>query len=267
MTVTTLLEANLSNLGLDPLQIREFVAYLSRARSPEAVAARLNLEIMRNFTRQGEDPNATTWYWDEGVSRYRNDVGQFISRSEVVDLLGQSLKTAENATDQLANMVSSGQLGAEEWKLAMQREIKDEYIREYMLGRGGTGMMNSSDWGSVGGMLKEQYRYLDGFAEQVKEGNLTEGQIAVRSNMYIDSALEGYERAHMRAAIEGGMDEEEWEFGATENHCEDCEEYAGMGWQPIGTFPFPGDGSTKCLTNCGCHKHYRNSSTGEEFED
>ena len=40
-------------------------------------------------------------------------------------------------------------------------------------------------------------------------------------------------------------------------HCPDCISFAAEGWQPIGHFPTPCDGSTQCLVNCQCHKEYR----------
>ena len=62
------------------------------------------------------------------------------------------------------------------------------------------------------------------------------------------------------------FDEELWVLGIAE-HCEDCVYYAGMDWQPIGTVPTPGDGSTQCIVNCYCHKEYHNSRTGDIYSE
>ncbi len=93
---------------------------------------------------------------------------------------------------------------------------------------------------------------------------LPEEQIRARVGMYVNSAREGYERAHERNAKALGMTEEKWELGEAE-HCDDCVAYAAQGWQPIGTFPNPGDGSTQCLTNCKCHVIYQNPETGARY--
>ncbi len=135
----------------------------------------------------------------------------------------------------------------------LMEEMKGEYIRQYLLGIGGADKMTASDWGSIGGMLREQYRYLKGFADSLV--GLSERQIAARIAMYINSAREAFERAKRKAA--SGATQERWVMDPEAEHCVDCVDYDSQGWQPIGTFPFPGDGSTECLTNCRCHKEYR----------
>ena len=126
--------------------------------------------------------------------------------------------------------------------------------------------MAAEDWGSIGGMLKEQYGWLKGFYQEVLAGDLSEAAIAMRARMYINSAREAYERALGRVAARAGMDEESWATGFVRTeHCEDCLGYEAEGWQEIGHFPTPGDGSTICLTSCHCSKHYRKASTGDEL--
>ena len=117
-----------------------------------------------------------------------------------------------------------------DWHEMMREEIKKEYLRQYVLGRGGKGSMTQADWGSVGGMLIEQYhgtkkhKGLDGFYAAVKAGDLSEDQIRARAAMYVNSAREGFERGQARA------------FGI-----------------PLDKLPMiPGRGDTQCLTNCAC---------------
>ena len=55
--------------------------------------------------------------------------------------------------------------------------------------------MTQSDWGRVGGLLSNQYRYLDNFAQEIANGTLTEAQIGARSGLYVDSATQAFERA------------------------------------------------------------------------
>jgi hypothetical protein len=215
------------------------------------------------ITRAGDNP--LTWFWDQGVSRFRSSNGQFMARAKVLEYTSQSMLETGKATETLASYVSNGALNSGSFGSLMREEIKKEYIRQYLLGRGGVNMMAPSDWGRIGGMLREQYRYLDGFVAEVEAGNLSEAQIAARARMYINSAREGFERATALVARDAGYDEEAWVLDGGE-HCGDCEGYAAEGWQEIGYFPFPGDGSTQCLTNCLCSKEYRQASTGNIFQ-
>ena len=203
-----------------------------------------------------------TWAWDPRSFRYRDTgTGRFLPRGEVLGYVDTSIHASSNVSGLLAGYVGDGTLSPADFRSLFREELKGEYIREYLLGIGGRGQMTQADWGSIGGMLADQYRYLDGFIAELEAGNLTPEQIAARVNMYVNSSREAFERAHGRVAGKAGCDEEIWSLGAAE-HCEDCVAYAAKGWQPIGTFPEPGEGATICMTNCKCSKSYRNSTTG-----
>lgn len=171
--------------------------------------------------------------WDVGAKRYRDtETGRFLSREAALGMADQSMQAGRSAVRTLAELVAGGQLSAEDWREKMRQEIKDEYIRQYLAARGGKSQMTQEDWGSIGGMLTEQYRYLDGFYGEVAAGSLSEGQIAARASMYVNSAREASERAHTRS----------------------------QGLPDLGRYP--GDGSTQCLTNCKCHLEIRETDEG-----
>lgn len=165
------------------------------------------------------------WGWDPRAKRYRNrDNGQFMARETVLGFVDRSLDTSSNYTRDLAELVDVRQISPSDWHARMRQEIKDEYIRQYLLGTGGRDQMRPADWGSVGGMIGDQYRYLRDFYAEIESGDLTEAQIRARAAMYINSAREAYERANARAQSGGTL-----------------------------VLPaYPGDGSTICLTNCRC---------------
>lgn len=205
------------------------------------------------------------WGWDPTAKRYRDlDTGRFMLRSEVLAWVEESLDASTVATDQLAQFVIDGVVSPADFGLLMRQELKEEYIRQYLLGIGGRAQMTPADWGSIGGMLADQYRYLDRFVDEIATGELPPGSLLLRVRMYANSAREAYERAHLKNANALGMVEENWVLGDAE-HCSDCVAFAGMGWQPIGTFPFPGEGATECLTNCKCHKIYRDPASGRMY--
>jgi hypothetical protein len=205
------------------------------------------------------------WGWDPTAKRYRDlDTGRFMLRSEVLAWVEESLDASTVATDQLAQFVIDGVVSPADFGLLMRQELKEEYIRQYLLGIGGRAQMTPADWGSIGGMLADQYRYLDRFVVEISSGTIPPGSLLLRVRMYANSAREAYERAHLKNANALGMVEENWVLGDAE-HCSDCVAFAGMGWQPIGTFPFPGEGATECLTNCKCHKIYRDPASGRMY--
>lgn len=204
------------------------------------------------------------WLWDTDTAHHvlMSETGPQYLLSEAGQqvYVNASLRASSNATDFLASFVSDGTLSEAEWLRLMRQEIKEEYIRQYLIGRGGLPQMMPADWGSIGGMLKEQYHpYLQRFYGQL--GELSEAQIAARAKMYVLSSREGFERGKERAAIAAGFTEVFWLVDPTIENCPDCLAFQAMGWQLIADDPYegcvPGSACTVCLTHCGCTRLFQ----------
>jgi len=163
------------------------------------------------------------WTWDDNVKRYRDPTGKFISAKNLISLRDEFLANRMTIVNSLADDLATGKINIQQWTLSMRQEIKTAYMVEYELGIGGRNMMTFADFGSVGGQLSNQYRYLNNFAEEIAKGNLSPAQIQMRSRMYIDSATQSFERARS----------------------------ASMGMPQLPAYP--GDGQTVCRSNCKCN--------------
>jgi len=200
-------------------------------------------------------------------SGYRDTAtGRALSRASVGEQIDVMISASSDVTLTLSEMVDTGQITASSWNDAMRQEIKDNYIDQYLVGIGGLDQMNQEHWGSVGGMIADQYRYLDKFYDQVAAGDLSQGQINARSRMYINSSREAYERAQGRAALDRGFTQHMWVNSPAAATCDDCLTLQGQGWIPTseafvspstGEEALPGSGATICITNCHCHIEYK----------
>ena len=165
------------------------------------------------------------WSWLEKIKSFISNVTDRILGRDAVAAVGEAnteihVTEVRTLTDDL--ILDRIDVGA--WERGMREVIKESYLHEYLLGRGGASQLMAADYGSIGGMVGEQYKYLSGFAQEIAEGKLTAGHIGTRAAMYARSAREAFERGKGRA----------W----------------GV---PDGKLPaYPGDGSTQCLTNCAC---------------
>ena len=81
----------------------------------------------------------------------------------------------------------------------MRLAIKNEHLAQYMVGRGGKAQMTPRDYGIIGAILKEQYRYLDGFAADLAAGKLTPAQAIARARLYILNAQQSFWRGRSQA--------------------------------------------------------------------
>lgn len=163
--------------------------------------------------------------WDSANVQYTTADGRTLNHRDLLPMVDSSIQSAALRANALSSDLSSGLITSTAWRDGMRRQIKDEVIRMYMLGRGGREQMTEADWGSTGGMIADQYRFLERFFNELP--TLSPGQIAQRSEMYLRSAREAFNRAKVRAF--------------------------GLNVQALPAYP--GDGSTICLTNCGCDWH------------
>lgn len=209
------------------------------------------------------------WGYDPRLrgSGYRDlETGRILSKDAARGLMEVQIVAGGNVTNTLASMYVDEKISPADWKGAFRQELKDQYITQYVEGKGGRENMTPRDWGSVGGMLAEQYGYMDNFTEQLAESEWSEEYLANRMGLYINSSRQAYERALDREAPARGFTTKTWVTDPESETCEDCETLQGQGEIPVEE-PFvspstgasdilPGTGDTICLTNCQCHVEY-----------
>jgi len=164
------------------------------------------------------------WGYDPKSKRYRNlDTGRYAVFDNVLGWAREYAQASGQVVTVYSRYVAQGMLRVQDWQGLMRDEIKKQYINQYLVGRGGLNQMTQRDWGIIGRALRDQYRFLDGFAADVAAGKLSPAQIQARARMYVDAAHVALERGRAEA------------FG-------------------MPTLPaYPGDGQTQCLTNCRCN--------------
>ena len=164
------------------------------------------------------------WTYDVPSARYRDtSTGRFASHATILDGRDRFADTKALEVDRLTRRVTQGNIALNAWEQGMRDNIKDAYIAEYMLGKGGVNNMTQRDWGIIGRGLRDQYQYLRGFTNDLASGRISERQALARAQMYPNGAIKMFERGRSEA----------------------------MGMPPLPQYP--GDGQTRCLTNCRCH--------------
>ena len=194
--------------------------------------------------------------WEGGTARYRdNATGRFVAEATITKHIDHYNDTVvvQNVSKLADRLVGGMELDV--WQRAMSKEIKDAYLVNLQIGRGGKAQTTFADYGRIGGRLRFEYAHINAFAQQIKEGKLSAAQIAARAKQYANGPRTAFFDGVTAAKGEAGLTEERRVLNPAE-HCPDCEGYAAVGWVPIGTLPEPGEGS-RCYHNCRCHKEYR----------
>lgn len=187
--------------------------------------------------------------FDRAVQRYRNSKGQFISETKMLELTQRTIEQTQKDVNTIADLFVSQKISLSTWESQTAVALKQMHIQSYMLGRGGQKMMSQRDYGIVGDKLKQEYRYLDQFAQDIKAG-MSEAQFRARLRMYLNNARSSYQLAKREGHEKAGFKWERRKLAVAEN-CDPCINYAELGWQPIKTLPGIGD-RCDCRANCKC---------------
>lgn len=189
------------------------------------------------FDEEFSESAGSDWEWNQRSKTYRNtETGYRLTQRRLLalrdELTAKLLADNERAmgliaargVDELADGLVDGSMTVQRWLLDMRDAVKNGFLSQYMLAKGGKNNMTFADYGRIGRMLAPdgQYRYLQGFAEQIAAGELSAAQIRARSRLYINATVQAYERGKAAAY--------------------------GMPNLP----EYPADGSQQCRANCRC---------------
>lgn len=204
------------------------------------------------------------YYYDSRSSRYIDaDTGRFVSRSQVLGLMEERIAHHQRNMTDLTEAMVEGRLALADWQRLFKGELKLLHVQQAVLSRGGWERMTPSDWGRVGQAIREQYRFLAGFAEDIANGTfksgriMSNGMILGRAAMYAQSGRATYWKEQSVVQSIAGMTQERRIAVGDDRTCGPCQELAAAGWQPIGSLPAPGGPPCDGLTLCRCEKEYR----------
>jgi len=209
-------------------------------------------------------PITPKFAWNETAGRYANSSGQFVKFSEIRDALESVMDASAVRMNNLTQSLIDSQISLAEWQSGMLEQIKLSHTAAAAASRGGWAQMSQADWGAAGRMIRDQYDFLRGFANQIANGTQAlDGRALVRADLYGDASRGTFEEMRRRYQTSmNGMEEERRILGEAD-HCEDCLDAAAEEWQPIGTLPAIGD--SVCLTRCHCKFIYRKVGPDGEF--
>jgi hypothetical protein len=185
--------------------------------------------------------------WNDKAQRWMVR-GRFVSESSLKLALVQYAAAAGEEVKELAGQMARGEIRIEEWQLATADRIKNSRLAMTAAAKGGFRNLTAADYGRLGSQLRQQYRYLQGFALDVEAGRLGAGRIVQRAALYAAGAAGWYENERRDGAA--GIYTHERRVLAASEHCSICVEEAARGWVEVGTLRPIGD--SPCRANCLC---------------
>lgn len=209
-------------------------------------------EILNNHM---EDEKEREFYFDPKVDRYRyKDSGKLAPTKAIRNLMERRIDNAKNDMEKIIDLYNDGTMNTEEMNKAVAKKLKKIHIENMLLGKGGEKFVNESDYGRTGNVLKNEYRYLKRFFNDVENNTMTQKQQKKRINMFANRGRLSYWKSKEKINKEAGKKWMRRHLSVAE-HCADCISYRNAGWQPVGTLPQPTE-ACECTANCKCYVEY-----------
>ena len=203
------------------------------------------------------------WEPTAGVSgRYRDTkTGRFLANKAVRADLDAFIGVSDDAVATLADALRSRTISLADWELAMRKEIKKAHLNAIALERGGWANMRPSDYGRAGQIIREQYGYLKGFANDIASGKQRlDGTLRARAKLYTQAARNTLYRS--KAANMSDKVTHQRSIRSARDSCWQCIELDRKVFA-INDSSFPLPGRRVCNHNCGCHLEYLSMVDGE----
>lgn len=162
------------------------------------------------------------WLYDLATKTFIDEDGVRMSEETLIQVRDDYLESMDTLLDDYATNLANGDWTLGTFEDEMRRRLKNAYVAEYTLGKGGAQQMTQGDYGRLGNMLRRQYGYLRGYLNDLQSGKETRGTAGERARNFLGSARQGFSRGRGRAY---GLD--------LPGH--------------------PGDGGTPCHGKCRCH--------------
>jgi len=149
----------------------------------------------------------------------------------------------------------SGRISVEQFQLRVANDLKLSAIRMASFAAGGMDKMDAKRYGKVGAFLRNQYKFLARFGEDIESGVLSERQLLARAKLYGSAAKTMFFQAEKETKKKERFNQARRDLDPQANHCASCLSYA-VGWRPIEEVVEPGV-RCECNHNCRCRITYR----------
>lgn len=193
--------------------------------------------------------------YDPRTGQYRKPNGQFASRGEVLAEVDQEIGRQRARLQGHSRLLANGQISLADWQARMGDDMKLSALRMAMLAAGGKQNMGPRQWGQVGQLLRQQYRYLQGFAADIAAGKLSQKQIMARTILYSGATKQAFHLIERNEKFLQGFMFARRTLDPQAEHCKDCIALARPNWTPTENVTPPGS-RCRCAGNCRCRIQY-----------
>lgn len=200
--------------------------------------------------RRGRARGVSNYYWDDRAGRYRDARGRYVSEAKIRDGVDRVVLHASRNMYTLAQEFRTTDMTVGQWRDKMLNEVKLAHTAVALAVYGGKEHMGPREWGIVGQIIRQQYQYVQKFAQDILDGRQQlNGRMDARAALYGQAARSTYENMRRTTQQVYARLFERNVLGARES-CVECQAETLRGWVPVGMLkPI---GGRLCRSACKC---------------
>jgi len=195
------------------------------------------------------------WSYDRVTGRYRDERGRFLGKAAVERIVDGRIDKLEQSLKRFTRMLADGSITIDQWQGSVREAIKTAHIQAAIIGNGGRSGMGSAEYGLVGQKLRQEYAYLQNFANDLLGQRISKPMALARIGLYAQSVRGSYWQGSEIRQKGQGYSLMQRILDPQAQHCQDCLSYAARGIVPIGSLPLPGQ-RCECKARCRCTVRY-----------
>lgn len=196
------------------------------------------------------------YQFDPSSHRYRDtETGRFVKVADVTRLIDAEVNRLEVRLKGHARLLASGKIDIAEFQTRMALSLKESHLRNAAVGAGGVKQLTPTHYGKVGAELKKQYKFLNGFGQDLADGKLTPEQAIRRAGSYAKSAKTSFFQAEFTSRGKYGFYVKRL-LDAQSHHCASCISYQQLQWTLVQNVIPPGV-DCECGGRCRCRLLYQ----------
>jgi hypothetical protein len=204
-----------------------------------------------------DPPKKVRVSYDKTTGQFR-DKGKAVPQSDLdLAIAGEALRLKTELRIK-AVALTQGRITFEQWQESTAKGLKDSHIRMAVIASGGKANTVANSYLIAGRNLKSEYENLRGFAQDIKEGNLSKAQIVARAQLYSNSIYRTYyETYHFQKVEREGFTLTKRDLDPFAKHCPDCPGHATGGKFRPADQVTPKGVDCACRGNCRCRLTYK----------
>lgn len=198
--------------------------------------------------------------WDKTNKVFRDSAsGRVVPARKIRYALDAVVDEVKRQMSDTTDKMIAGKISQVDWRLAMAAKIKQIHLINAAAANGGVDQMSSQSLGQLGAVLRKEYRYFDGFGQEVEDGTLSLAQVKARVAQYAEAGRATFERINRHQKQIGGYTQERNVLHPVKtHHCRECVGLSQLGWVAIKTLPHVG--TRQCRSNDRCTIEYRKTA-------